>query len=145
MIPVSEGFTRESTVSDVRCQMSDVGGARSVKGNVTRTTSPWLKLIVDGILGIVPELECGLCRFEPADIVRLNFQVRRQIMKQPYLVAHIQVLDCFADFLNRAHKGNLSKLSAIDQPSCNPTTPNVFASRQAWRGSHGYDVRLGFK
>src|SRR2546430_698409 len=45
----------------------------SVKGNGTRTTSPWLKLIVDGILGIVPELECGLCRFEPGDIVRLNF------------------------------------------------------------------------
>src|SRR5439155_1369536 len=43
---------------------------RSVKGNGTRTTSPWLKLIVDGILGIVPELECGLCRFEPGDIVR---------------------------------------------------------------------------
>src|SRR5439155_26457780 len=45
---------------------------RSVKGKGTRTTSPWLKLIVDGIVGIVPELECGLCRFEPGDIVRLN-------------------------------------------------------------------------
>src|SRR4029077_6155235 len=80
---------------------------RSVEGNGTRTTSPWLKLIVDGILGIVPELECGLRRFEPGDIVRLNFWIRRQIMKQPHLVAHIQVLNCFADFLNRAHRRNL--------------------------------------
>src|SRR5437867_3441806 len=51
-----------------RCFMA----LRSVNGNGTRTTSPWLKLIVDGILGIVPELECGLCRFEPGDIVRRN-------------------------------------------------------------------------
>jgi len=80
---------------------------RSAKGKGTRTTSPWLKLVVDGILGIVPELKCGLCRFEPTDIVRLNFQMRRQIMKQSYLVVHIQVLDCFADCLNRAHRRNL--------------------------------------
>jgi hypothetical protein len=53
--------------------------------------------------------------------------MRRQIVKEPHLVAHIQVLDRLADFVNRAHAGNLSKLSAIDQPSCNPTT--------AWRGS----------
>src|ERR1700746_223354 len=39
--------------------------------------------------------------------------MRRQIVKQPYLVARIQVLDCFSDFLNRAHRGNLSKLPAI--------------------------------
>ena len=82
---------------------------RSVNGNGTRTTSPWLKLVVDGILGVVPELECRLGRFEPSDIVGLNFQMRRQIVKEPYLVAHIQVLDCQADFLNRAHAGNLTK------------------------------------
>ena len=80
---------------------------RSVNGKGTRTTSPWLKLVVDGILGVVPELERRLGGFEPRDIVRLNFQMRRQIMKEPYLVVHIQVLDCFADFLNRAHRRNL--------------------------------------
>src|SRR5438105_4486049 len=62
---------------------------RSVKGKGTRTTSPWLKLIVDGILGVVPELERRLVRLEPSDIVRLNFQMRRQIGKQPHLIVHI--------------------------------------------------------
>src|SRR5205814_4851950 len=80
---------------------------RSVNGKGTRTTSPWLKLVVDGILGVVPELERRLGRLEPGDIVRLNLQMRRQIMKQPHLVAHIQVLDRLADFLNRAHAGKL--------------------------------------
>jgi hypothetical protein len=82
---------------------------RSVNGNGTRTTSPWLKLVADGILGVVPELERGLGNFEPGDIVRLNFQMRRQIVKEPHLVAHIQMLDCLADFLNRAHAGNFSR------------------------------------
>jgi hypothetical protein len=82
---------------------------RSVNGNGTRTTSPWLKLVVDCILGVVPELECRLGSFEPGDIIRLNFQMRRQIVKEPHLVVHIQVLDCLADFLNRAHTGNLTK------------------------------------
>ena len=80
---------------------------RSVNGNGTRTTSPWLKLVVDGILGVIPEFEGRLGCFEPCDIVRLNFQVRGQIVKQSHLVAHIQMLDRFADFLNRAHAGNL--------------------------------------
>jgi hypothetical protein len=35
--------------------------------------------------------------------------MRRQIVKEPHLVVHIQVLDCLADFLNRAHTGNLTK------------------------------------
>jgi hypothetical protein len=82
---------------------------RSVNGKGTRTTSPWLKLVVDGILGVVPELERRLGGFEPGDIVRLNFQMRRQIVKEPHLVVDIQVLDCLADFLNRAHTGNLTK------------------------------------
>jgi hypothetical protein len=83
---------------------------RSVNGKGTRTTSPWLKLVVDGILGVVPELERRLGRFEPSDIVRLNFQMCRQIVKEQYLVAHIQVLDCLADFLNRAHEKNLTQI-----------------------------------
>src|SRR5437764_8143589 len=82
---------------------------RSVKGKGTRTTSPWLKLVVDGILGVVPELERRLGGFEPGDIVRLNFQMRRQIVKEPHLVVYIQMLDCLADFLNRAHTVNLTK------------------------------------
>ena len=61
------------------------------------------------ILGVVPELERGLGNFELGDIVRLNFQMRRQIVKEPHLVAHIQKLDCFADFLNRAHAGSFSR------------------------------------
>jgi len=36
---------------------------------------------------VVPELERRLGRFEPSDIVGLNFQMRRQIVKEPYLVA----------------------------------------------------------
>src|SRR5260370_28097103 len=78
---------------------------RSVKGKGTRTTSPWLKLVVDGILGVIPEFESRLLCFEPCDIVRLNFQMRRQIVNEPHLVAHIQMLDCLADFRNRAHAG----------------------------------------
>ena len=59
---------------------------------------------------IVPELERRLGRFEPSDIVRLNFQMRRQIVKEPYLVMHIQVFDCLTDFLNRAHASNLTQI-----------------------------------
>jgi len=88
-----------------RCFMA----LRSVNGNGTRTTSPWLKLVVNGILGVVPKLERRLGGFEPGDIVRLNFQMRRQIVKEPHLVPHIQVLNCLADFLNRAHAGNFSR------------------------------------
>jgi hypothetical protein len=36
--------------------------------------------------------------------------MRRQIVKEPYLVAHIQVLDCLADFLDRAHEKNLTQI-----------------------------------
>ena len=83
---------------------------RSVNGNGTRTTSPWLKLVVNGILGVVPKLERRLGGFEPGDdIVRLNFQVRRQIVKEPHLVPHIQVLNCLADFVNLAHAGNFNR------------------------------------
>ncbi|MFZ0915850.1 MAG: hypothetical protein WAN04_03070 [Candidatus Udaeobacter sp.] len=71
---------------------------RSVNGKGTRTTSHCLKLIVEGILGVVPELERRFGGFEPAYIVRLNFKMRRQIVKELHLVAHIQVLDCLADF-----------------------------------------------
>ena len=80
---------------------------KSVNGKGTSTTSPWLKLVVDGILGIIPEFERRFSRSEPCNIVRLNFQVRWQIVYKPHLVAHIQVLDRFADFLDRAHAGNL--------------------------------------
>ena len=83
-----------------------------MNGKGTRTTSPWLKLVVDGILGVIPEFERRLSRFEPRNIVRLNFQVRRQIVYKPHLVAHIQVLDRFADFLDRAHAGNLARSSS---------------------------------
>jgi len=82
---------------------------RSVNGKGTRTTSPWLKLVVDGILGVVPELERRLGGFEPGDIIRLNFQMRWQIVKEPHLVVHIQVLDRFADFLNCAHTEQFSR------------------------------------
>jgi hypothetical protein len=88
-----------------RCFMA----LRSVNGKGTRTTSPWLKLVVDGILGIVPELERRLGGFEPADIIRLNFQMCRQVVKKPHLITHIQVFDCLADFLNRAHAGNFTQ------------------------------------
>jgi hypothetical protein len=43
--------------------------------------------------------------------------VRRQIVKELHLVAHIQVLDCLADFLNRAHGRNLVEIFPDDQPS----------------------------
>jgi hypothetical protein len=82
---------------------------RSVNGNGTRTTSPWLKLVVDGILGVIPEFEGRLGCFEPGDIVRLNFQMRRQIVKQLHLVAYIQVFDGVADLLNRAHAFNVAQ------------------------------------
>jgi hypothetical protein len=56
-----------------------------------------LKLVVDGILGVVPELERRLGNFEPGDVVRLNFQMRVQIVKEPHLVARIRMLDGLAD------------------------------------------------
>ena len=34
-------------------------------------------------------------------------------MKQPYLVAHIQVLDRCANFLNRAHTNSLAEISSM--------------------------------
>jgi hypothetical protein len=76
---------------------------RSVKENGTSTMSPCLKRIVDGIFGIVPEFERGLSRFEPRNVVGLNFQMRRQILKQPDLLTHIQMFNRFADFVDRAH------------------------------------------
>jgi hypothetical protein len=79
--------------------------------------SSCLQLIVNGRFGVVPELECRLGSFEPGDIIRLNFQMRRQIVKELHLVAHIQVLDCLADFLNRAHGRNLVEIFPDDQPS----------------------------
>jgi hypothetical protein len=35
--------------------------------------------------------------------------MRRQIVKEPHLVAHIQMLDCLADFLNRTHARNFTR------------------------------------
>jgi hypothetical protein len=35
---------------------------------IDRTSSPWLKLVVDGILGVIPEFERWLGRFEPGDL-----------------------------------------------------------------------------
>ena len=46
---------------------------RSVNGNGTRTTSPWLKLVVDGILEVVPKFERRLGGFEPGDIRPAEF------------------------------------------------------------------------
>ena len=53
--------------------------------------------------GLFQNSNAGSAAFEPGDIVRLNFQMRRQIVKEPHLVPHIQVLNCLADFLNRVH------------------------------------------
>jgi hypothetical protein len=36
-----------------------------------------MNFLVDGILGIIPEFEGRLGCFQPCDIVRLNFQMRR--------------------------------------------------------------------
>jgi hypothetical protein len=33
----------------------------------------------------------------------------RQVVKKPHLITHIQVFDCLADFLNRAHAGNFTQ------------------------------------
>ena len=96
-----------SSVIDLRFSVSGI--ALLHYSSTLEAQSLWLKLVVDGILGVVPELERGLGNFEPGDIVRLNFQMRRQIVKKSHLVAHIQMLDCLADFLNRAHAGNFSR------------------------------------
>ena len=87
-------------------------------------------IVVDGILGVIPEFEGRFGCFESCDIVRPDFQVRRQIVKQSHLVAHIQMLDRVADFLNRAHACNLartlvdakSKEQALAVPAAEPTT-----------------------
>jgi len=46
-------------------------------------------IVVDGILGVIPEFEGRFGCFESCDIIRPDFQVRRQIVKQSHLVAHI--------------------------------------------------------
>ena len=46
----------------------------TAKNNITLT-------LVNGILGVEPKLERRLRGFEPGDIVRLNFRMRRQIVK----------------------------------------------------------------
>jgi hypothetical protein len=40
------------------------------------TIGQWLKLVVDGILGVVPELERRLGRLQPRNVIGLNFQMR---------------------------------------------------------------------
>ena len=65
--------------------------------------SPCSKLVVDGILGIVPEFECRLRRLQPCNIIRLDFQMRRQVFKQTDLFTNIQVFNRFADLANSAH------------------------------------------
>ena len=103
------GARRERKAAVVDLRFSASGIALLHYSSTLEAQSLWLKLVVDGILGVVPKLERGLGGFEPGDIVRLNFQMRRQIVKEPHLVPHIQVLDCLADFLNRAHAGNFSR------------------------------------
>jgi hypothetical protein len=65
--------------------------------------SPWLKLVVDGILGIVPEYERRLRRFEARNVVRLDFQARRQVLKQTDLLTDIQMFNRLADLVNSVH------------------------------------------
>src|SRR5213593_2542989 len=95
---VSFNLSGEMT-SAGRCLMA----LRSVNGNGTSTTLPCLKVVVDGILGIVPEFERRLRRFNPSDIIRLDFQVRRQVFKQTDLLTNIQMFNRFADLSDSAH------------------------------------------
>src|SRR5438093_10712077 len=100
--------TKSGRVSfNLRGEMTSAGrcliAVRSVNGNGTSTMSPWLKLVVDGILGIVPEFERRLRRFQPRNIIRLDFQMRRQVFKQTDLLTNIQMFNRFIDLTNSAH------------------------------------------
>jgi hypothetical protein len=71
---------QEGTATEVRTVFNLAGEScfmalRSMNGKGTRTTLPWLKLVVDGILGVIPEFKRWLGGFEPGDVVRLNFQM----------------------------------------------------------------------
>jgi hypothetical protein len=79
-MPAQEGTATEvRTVFNLAGERTNGGGCfmalRSMNGKGTRTTLPWLKLVVDGILGVIPEFKRWLGGFEPGDVVRLNFQM----------------------------------------------------------------------
>jgi len=110
--------TKSGRVSfNLRGEMTSAGrcliAVRSVNGNGTSTMSPWLKLVVDGILGIVPEFERRLRRFQPRNIVRLDFQMRRQVLKQTDLLTNIQMFNRFADLVDIAHHLFINQASGI--------------------------------
>jgi hypothetical protein len=92
----SKSFARDRVGAALFGFRNEAGGlsefslaVRSVNGNGTSTISPCLKLVVDGILGIVPEFERRFGRFEPSNIVGLDFQMPRQVLKQTDLLANI--------------------------------------------------------
>jgi len=75
----------------------------SVKGNSTDTTSPGLKVVIDGVFRRVV-LKEGLDRESlPLKVFGIPANQVRQIPIQPKLVGEWQQFDGFFDFLNGCH------------------------------------------
>jgi hypothetical protein len=63
---------------------------RSVKGKATRTTSPRLKTVIDGVLGVVPEAERPFSGSQASDIFFRKTDQRRQVPKKLPLFFRLQ-------------------------------------------------------
>jgi len=70
--------------------------------------SPRLKLVVDGIFGIIPEFKGGFGQPGPPQIVQRNFQMLRENSEQLDLFFHIQLVNRGANFDYSAHVETLS-------------------------------------
>jgi hypothetical protein len=68
----------------------------------------WVKLVVDGILGMVPEFKGRFCHPGPRQIVQRDLQMLRENSQQLDLFFHIQLVNGCADFEYTAHAENLS-------------------------------------
>src|SRR5580700_2830926 len=74
--------------------------------------SPRLKLVVDGIFGIVPEFEGWFCQAGPRQIVQRDFQMLRKNSQQLDLLFHIQLVNGRADFDYTTHAENVSPVES---------------------------------
>jgi hypothetical protein len=107
-----EGVGRNNEAGTLLC------GGQAVKGNGTRTMSPRLKGVVDGIFGVVPEVEGAFGEFHPRGVVLRNFEVARQFLEQLNLLAHVESFDGSGDGLDGAHDGILLRCALRNFKLC---------------------------
>src|ERR1022692_2180279 len=74
--------------------------------------SPRLKLVVDGIFGVVPEFKGWFCQPRPRQIVWRDLQMLRKNSEQLDLIFHVQVVNGCADFHYSAHKETITPVES---------------------------------